>query len=71
MDNLEYLKKIKKENKTIKEIIALCDGNINIDDFGYVFRQVRALEIIAEELYLLNHHKKVFLPPKFYKEGGE
>ena len=50
MDNLKYLKGINKEDKTIKDIIALCDGNIKIDDFGYVYRQVKALEIIAEEL---------------------
>ena len=54
MTNLEYLKKINKEDKAVKDIIALCDGNIKIDDFGYVYRQVKALEIIAEELCIAN-----------------
>jgi len=57
MTNLEYLENIKKEDKTIKEIIDLCDGNIKIDNFGYTYRQVKALEIIAEELCILNNPK--------------
>jgi len=59
MTNLEWLEGMKEEDKSIKKIIALCDGNIKIDDFGYVYRQIKALEIIAEELCLLREKPTV------------
>jgi len=57
MDNLEYLKSIKGADD-----IWHKDKNINYKDITkkdyYEYRKMKALEIIAEELCLLNKNKK-------------
>jgi len=66
MDNLGWLWKMKKEDEEIPEDYEK-DFWRNDNDIYVAYRTAKALEIIAEELYFLNHYRKV-LPPEFYTD---
>ena len=57
MTNLEWLEKIRKEDEEISEEDEK-DYWRNDNTIYMVYRQAKALEIIAEELCLLNKNKK-------------
>ena len=59
MDNLEWLKSIKKTEEKIEDVIKkaqnspLADDKV-IEDFKMNYRKIKALEIIAEEFIYFN-----------------
>ena len=56
MNNLEYLEKIKKADEDLK----LNFKNLVRNEEGDSYRQVKALEIVAEEFCKYNIHLKEF-----------
>ena len=61
MDNLEWLKSLKKEDTGFQSILKQAEEERSYDpkvlqDWKISYRKVRALEIIAEELINLNNN---------------
>jgi len=60
MDNLEWLKEVKKADDDWNKLHDFKIDKLVEGDGGNEYRMVKALEIIAEELYLLNQRINKF-----------
>ncbi len=61
MTNLEYLEKVKKAEEEWLDDEVIRNITVTEDEVGIRYREIKALEIIAEELVLAVRELKVLI----------